>query len=373
MHCLVFVGFFSLLMAGCLLSDNQTPVHPVEQTSTSFTSSTQTSTPKNIVTHVHTQDIRETPTIIITPTNAGKFSQGTFDIASSFLPIIDDFPTLATSTSSKPIWTSVLCYAYGVDCVWRVEEFGPSGSYRYYSLFESIINDQIVAVGTHEAYMALIEGNADIILVAREPSQDEINAALAQNVILDIQPVAIDAFVFIVNTQNPVDNLSLIDIQGIYSGRISNWNEVGGPDIAIRAYQREANSGSQVLMENLVMQDIPMIEAPDMIQYFMSGVYATLGSTPAKPAGDVAGLGYSVYFYARNLVDNDDIEFIGVDGVEPTYYTLSNKTYPLVSDVYVVIREDKLNADESILMLRDWLFSGDGQRVIIDSGYIPAQ
>jgi phosphate transport system substrate-binding protein len=73
--------------------------------------------------------------------------------------------------------------------------------------------------GTHSAYVNLIEGNADFILVARLPSEDELQAAQESGVVLDVQAVALDAFVFLVNAENPVDDLALETMFAIKKGK----------------------------------------------------------------------------------------------------------------------------------------------------------
>ena len=68
--------------------------------------------------------------------------------------------------------------------------------------------------------------------------------------------IGLDGFVFLVNKENKVDSLTLEQIQKIYTGEITNWSNVGGENEEIVAYQREANSGSQNLMEKMVMQGL---------------------------------------------------------------------------------------------------------------------
>jgi phosphate transport system substrate-binding protein len=111
--------------------------------------------------------------------------------------------------------------------------------------------------GTHSAYLNLINGEADLILVARSPSMMEFELAQLSGVEFDIRPVALDAFVFIANENNPVDGLSLDEIQRIYTGELTNWDQVGGPEGEIHPYQRDEQSGSQQLMLSLVMKGLP--------------------------------------------------------------------------------------------------------------------
>jgi phosphate transport system substrate-binding protein len=217
--------------------------------------------------------------------------------------------------------------------------------------------------GTHQAYVNLIDGAADFILVARAPSQDEMDAATARGVELDVRPVALDAFVFLANVENPVRTLAVHQARRVYTGEITTWAELGGPAEAIHAYQRDPNSGSQELMQDLVMGGAPMIEAPDMILLSMAGPIHALHD-------DVWGIGYSVYYYARYIFPDANVRLMGIDGVEPTAESIAGRTYPLTSEVYAVVRGG-MSPESPAVSLRDWLLTAEGKAVIAESGYIP--
>ena len=224
--------------------------------------------------------------------------------------------------------------------------------------------------GTHGAYVSLIEGSSDFILVAREPSADEIRAARARWVHLDLQPVALDAFVFLVSAQNSLGSLSTEAIRDIYTGRVTRWSELGasiadgepGTD-DINAYSRNPNSGSQELMEKLVMRGARMMEAPDMMLPSMMGPLSAIASDPS-------GIGYSVFYYASFILPTEGVKLIAVDGLVPTSETIANHRYPLATEVYAVVREG-MGDDHSAVLLRDWLLTAAGQSVVADSGYVP--
>ena len=221
--------------------------------------------------------------------------------------------------------------------------------------------------GTHGSYVNLIEGTADIILVARQPSDDELREADRRKVNLDARPVALDAFVFLLNTENGLDDLSLDTIRDIYSGKITSWEDVDPESIdqVINTYQRNPNSGSQELMEKLVMQDRPMVDAPDMILEGMMGPFNAISSDPL-------GIGYSVYFYAEYIFPSETVKMIGVDGVHPTSNTIAERTYSLTTEVYVVIREG-MPVDSTAILLREWLLTEGGQEAVAESGYVPIE
>ncbi|WP_269689150.1 PstS family phosphate ABC transporter substrate-binding protein, partial [Klebsiella pneumoniae] len=77
-----------------------------------------------------------------------------------------------------------------------------------------------------------------------------------------VVPVVAEAFVFLTHASNPVDNLTMKQIQDIYTGKITNWNQVGGEDLEIIAYQRPVNSGSQTGFLELVMKGLTPMVAP---------------------------------------------------------------------------------------------------------------
>jgi phosphate transport system substrate-binding protein len=209
----------------------------------------------------------------------------------------------------------------------------------------------------------LIENEADLIIVARTPSEDELDLAHTNGVDLVVKPIALDAFVFILNKDNPLESLTLDQIKDIYTGDITHWSEVEGEDYIINTYQRNDNSGSQELMETLVMKDEEMVDAPEMILYGMMGPINALSV-------DAYGIGYSVYYYEQFMAPNENIKLCGVDEVIPSRNTISSEEYAFVTGVYAVIRADTTDVDNAS-HLRDWLLTDEGQSVIEESGYIP--
>ena len=286
------------------------------------------------------------------------------------------YPFVDGSTSALPLQVLLACKILGVPCVWQegwpldaTRRLAPELSFTDAPQSVERINS-IWHSGTHQAYMNLIEGMAEFILVARLPSDDENQAAELSGVVLDVQPVALDAFVLLVNRGNPVDDLALETIRDIYTGEIRHWSELG-PGIGqrfdaeeeIHTYQRNRNSGSQELMEKLVMRGAAMTPAPDMLLDSMSGPINALSDDPL-------GIGYSVYYYAVFILPSEDIKLIGVDGVVPTSDTIADGSYPLTTEVYVVTRGGRPQ-DHTAVLLRDWLLTLAGQAVVRESGYVP--
>lgn len=278
-----------------------------------------------------------------------------------------NYPRVDGSTSAHPLQVLIACKILGVEYSWMPALFDET--HRIWPSFDKkpdiaqFIVDSIVHNGTHSSYENLILGKDDLIIVARTASEDELHLADSIGVALTTTPVALDAFVFIANDNNPVNGLSVEEIQDIYTGNINNWNEVGGNDAGINPYQRNPNSGSQELMESLVMKNLTMLDFPEMIVFGMMGLINQVSH-------DWDGLGYTVYFYENFMAPNDDLKLLSVNGVAPSVSTLRNKEYIYTTEVYVVIRQD-LDKSSTAHMLYQWLLTGEGQEVIEESGYVP--
>ena len=136
------------------------------------------------------------------------------------------------------------------------------------------------------------------------------------------QPFATDAFVFVVNEDNPVDSITVEQARDIYSGKITNWKELGGEDRPITALQRNEGAGSQTLMEKLVMQGTPMMEAPtEYIVTTMGQLMEAVKSFDGSPGA----IGYSVYYYAEEMKMAQGLKLLKLEGVEPNPETIRSE------------------------------------------------
>lgn len=287
---------------------------------------------------------------------------------------VENYPMVDGSTSARPLQQQIACHVFGLKCAWTqgflfddtwsiLPDFDDPGPEE-----EALFLFNLQHFGTHEAYMNLIRDDTELILVARQPSDDEIRAARLRGVTLDYRPVALDAFVFLVNIENPVESLDIDEVRKIYMGKTTTWDQIGvdlavDGSRAITAYRRDQNSGSQELMEALVMQGERMIELPDLLLYGMMGPFNAIG-------GDVLGLGYSVYFYASYMLPTETVRMAAVEGVLPTYETIADGSYPFVTEVYVVVRGDA-DPESTAIQLRNWLLTPEGQKIVAESGYVP--
>lgn len=241
---------------------------------------------------------------------------------------------------------------------------------------------------TTNAYNGLIYGYGADLVLAYEPAPSVYDDMKSAGVSLKIKPIGKDALVFMANEGNPVRSLTGQQIRDIYSGRIHNWTEVGGANKRIQAFQRPVGSGSQTLMDKLVMQGTAM--DPDAPASSFIGDMGELIEKVASYNNQENALGYSVYFYARNMYTygashhtgsldglrdeqtmdkTPGLRFMAVDGVIPGNDTIKDGSYPYVNEFYAAIREDEPE-NSAAHILFDWLTTDDGQTLVESLGYV---
>ena len=218
---------------------------------------------------------------------------------------------------------------------------------------------------THKAYVNLINGDTDLILVTYT-SEDEQKLAQEKNVELEIVPIVKEAFVFFVNKSNTVNNLTLEQIQKIYTGQIKSWKDVGGDNQRIIPFQRPENSGSQSGMLALVMKGQKMMDpTTETLAYTMADIVDVISDYDnGKNA-----IGYSYYYYANTMYSKDNMKFLAVDGIEPTYDNIKNGLYGIQTAYYAVIRKDEAK-DSDARKLLEAMKSERGQEVAKEAGYV---
>lgn len=221
---------------------------------------------------------------------------------------------------------------------------------------------------TYGSFDNLMEGKCDIIF-STPLSDEQFNTAKSKNIELELVPVVYEGFVFVVNASNPVDTLTQQQIKDIYSGKITNWKEVGGNDAEIVAYQRNETSGSQNYMTAFMKDSELMEPKTDFIPASMVGLMDAVATYDNAENA----IGYSVYAYAADMYGNgNEIKFIKVDGVEPTKATMASKEYPLLNYNYAIYNKAKVDST-TVDELCEWLLTYDGQVAMSNAGYIPVK
>ena len=256
-----------------------------------------------------------------------------------------DLPVLDGAAALVPVYSAVIDSVYPEGSV--TYDGGTFSDDNYYG--ENFAADSKMQYhNTIRGFNALVDGSIDLFFTAA-PSEDQMKYAEEKGVDIVLVPVGKEGFVFFVNAKNPVDDLTVDQIRGIYSGYVRNWSEVGGPVRPINPVTRIAGSGSQSVMDRF-MGDNP---------YGKKDLSSLAG----------ASIGYSFRFYFQGMVDNAGVKMLKVNGVEPSVDSIRSGEYPLVSEFYVAYRKD--NSNPALKELIDWILSDEGQSLIESSGYVP--
>jgi len=219
---------------------------------------------------------------------------------------------------------------------------------------------QVSGGGSGTGVAALLNGTTDICEASRDMKEKEYALAEKKGITPYRVSVALDGIAVFLNSELPVAELSLAQLKGIYTGSITNWKEVGGPDHVIILYGRENNSGTYVFFKKFVLNKEDYAAQTQTLP----GTAAVVNAV----ARDVHGIGYGGLAWATN------VKFAGVKttdttvGIIPTAETVSNGSYPISRELYWFFNgkpEGELKA------LVNWALSPAGQKIAEDIGYVP--
>lgn len=247
-----------------------------------------------------------------------------------------DLPTIDGAAGLLPIYAGFVESIYPEDSViYNGESYEEQSAMHY--------------TNTRGAYKDIVDGKADLIICVA-PSEEQLAYAAQNGVELEMVEIGKDAFVFIVNDDNPVSDITVDQIRGIYSGEITNWKELGGPNKPIAAMRRNEGSGSQTALENL-MGDTPIVAD-----------YTALFGSP---------IGFSFRYYVTGMLAEGGVKMLSVNGVEPSIGNIASGAYPVTSSIYAVYRKGETN--ENVYKAVDFMLSKEGQDIVEKSGYVPVK
>lgn len=221
--------------------------------------------------------------------------------------------------------------------------------------------------GSGTGIAALINNTVDVANASRAMKPEEIELAQSQGINPVEFVIARDAIAVIINHNNPVDQLTLQQISDVYSGKISNWNELGGEDRPIVRLSRETNSGTHVyFLENVLrlgLKDNKTLFSPDTLLLPSSeGITSEIRQNPNAIGYD--GLGYVT----------DEVKVIAVaasdksEYVYPSAETVNSKTYPIARDLYMYTAGEP---EGEVAAYLEWIFSDDAQDIVKELGFVP--
>lgn len=207
-------------------------------------------------------------------------------------------------------------------------------------------------VGSTAGMEALLGGSADIGTSSRNLTQEEKDAGAAENI------VAKDGIAVVVNPATAgVTDLTSEQIIDIYRGEITNWNEVGGPDMPIITIGHEAGSGTRDPFEEI-------LGIVDECHY--ANELSGSGAVIIRVAETEGAIGYC----SLALVD-DSVVGVAVDGVEPTQENVQNGSYRLNKTMVMATMGPIEDQSELIRNFFDFVYSEEGERLIEEANLIP--
>ncbi len=234
-------------------------------------------------------------------------------------------------------------------------------------------NDVRISVtggGSGTGIAALINNTVDLANASRKIKDEEIAEAQSKGVNPVEHIIARDAIAVIVNQENPVSELTLQQISDIYSGKITNWSEVGGDDRPIVKLSRETNSGTHVYFLETVLrlgskEDKTLFSTDTLLLPSSEGIISEVRSNPNAIGYD--GLGYVP----------DDLKMIAIAEeaggayVLPAIETVNDKTYPIARDLYMYTNGEPTGIVKEYL---DWIMlSVEAQEIVAELGFVPVK
>ena len=288
---------------------------------------------------------------------------------------LETFPFIDCSTSTSPLRDMVMYTLLDIPYTWGLDIVSGSQYAVWFMLPDGMVQGSaehralLRSSGSHGAYVNLIDGVSDVIIDSRDISRNELQYAQEKGVTIETKPLAWDALVFIVHPDNKVKSLTQEQIRKIYSGKITNWKEVGGENHEIHAYTRDPDSGSQEKMETLVMKGQKMIDLPEMQGGMMLSPYISIEA-------DEWGIAYTPYYFCDRMIgDLRSVKVLAVDGAYPTPETIldgvqgKRNAYPFFSHIYAAIRADEPK-DSFPSQIYRWLSTPKAKDIVDSSGYI---
>jgi phosphate transport system substrate-binding protein len=220
---------------------------------------------------------------------------------------------------------------------------------------------QVTGGGSGTGIAALINGGTDICDASR-PMKDTEKALVRNRRGAEVEemPVALDGVAIYVHQSSSVQSLTQAQLKGIYTGRITNWRDIGGKDQKIVPYSRENNSGTYVFFKEHVMGNEDFAREIQTLP----GTAAVVNAVSKDPAS----IGYGGAAYAQGIrelpVRRDDRS----EPVAPSLQTVQTGQYPLSRNLYFYT----VGAPSGdVKLFIDWVLSPEGQKICEAVGYYP--
>jgi phosphate transport system substrate-binding protein len=221
---------------------------------------------------------------------------------------------------------------------------------------------QVTGGGSGIGITALINGTTDICNASRPMKQSEIEKLKARYNTLGVEiPCAKDGITVFLNEANKIQELTIKQLSDIYQGKIRNWKELGGNDVAITVYGRENSSGTYVYFRD------------EVVKGDFAAIVQTLPGTAAVVNAvkkDVNGIGYGGSAYAVGIKHAKVKKDEKSTAYEPTKESIANGKYPITRYLYMYLKNRPTGELKKYI---DWILSSEGQMVVAEVGYFPVK
>jgi phosphate transport system substrate-binding protein len=220
---------------------------------------------------------------------------------------------------------------------------------------------QVTGGGSGTGISALINGTTDVCEASRAMKDAEKKQLAEKAGAQPIEiPVAKDGLSVYVNESNPLTELTMADLKAIFTGKITSWKELGGPDAKIIPYSRENSSGTYMFFKEHVLENADYTPRAQN----MPGTAAVVNAVSKEKFS----IGYGGAAYAKGIkilkIKKDD----KTPAIGPSDATIKDGSYPLSRPLFFYTRT-KPSAD--ITAFTDWVLSKDGQAIVTKVGYFP--
>ena len=260
------------------------------------------------------------------------FTENTKIVKKDATKLDGDLPVIDGAAALVPVFNSFVYSLYPESAVkYENDDFTSDSKLQYHN--------------TRGAFKGIVDGTIDIAFCAK-PNDEQVQYGLDKGVELELTPIGREAFVFLVNKNNKVDNLSMQELKDIFTGKITNWSQVGGSYRPINVVQRNKGSGSQTALEKLIGEEIK------------PNFFGPLGGS----------IGFSFRFYVEELTKHGHIKMLKLNDVYPDREHVQDNSYPIVSNFYAVTRKGEANPN--VQKVLDFVLGETGQEIINEIGYV---
>jgi phosphate transport system substrate-binding protein len=219
----------------------------------------------------------------------------------------------------------------------------------------------VIGGGSGVGFSALIEGSTDMSMASRKIKFEEKNKLREGGKSVKEVVMAYDALAVIVNPRNQVSKLTREQLEGIFTGKITNWKQVGGANLAIVPYSRETSSGTYEFFKEHVLRN----------KNYKNGIMSmpATGAIVQSVSQTPGAIGYVGLAYLNRKVKAVSVSYDkGKHYVAPSVANAKNKTYPVVRPLFLYYT---LNMKNKVTPFINYVLSPAGQRIVSQVGYIP--